>query len=76
MNDSRTNGLDDPLLGRILDIFHGHLNEQKRDPLDQHAIQTIPQFMFERKDLVIKLLNYAECCEQVRIEVKSNDKKN
>lgn len=56
----------DGLVHEILDILNDHLNPEKREALDKFAIDTIPKFRIERKNIVLKLFDYADLCEKVR----------
>lgn len=42
------------------------LNDQ-HDALDQATIRTMAEFMIERKDIVVRLLEYTLSCEPVNI---------
>lgn len=61
----RSYGIETALVNQILGILLDHLQREGVDPLDAHTVRGIAQFMVERKDLVIKLLDYARKCESV-----------
>ena len=61
----RSYGIETALVNQILGILLDHLQREGVDPLDAHTVRAIAQFMIERKDLVIKLLDYARKCESV-----------
>ncbi|CAF0778709.1 unnamed protein product [Adineta steineri] len=55
----KTHGIDQSLVDQILDILINHLVQSGNDPLDVHTVQTIAQFMIERKNIVVSLLDFA-----------------
>jgi hypothetical protein len=54
---------------QILNILINHLVGSEDDPLDAHTVGTIAQFMIERKNIVIALLDFALKHEPVRRRV-------
>jgi hypothetical protein len=55
----RTYGIEPSLVNQILDILIDHLAKSTNDPLDVHTVRTIGQFMIERKNIIIPLLDFA-----------------
>lgn len=56
----RTYGIDPSLVNQILDILIDHLAKSTDDdPLDVHTVRTIGQFMIERKNIIVPLLDFA-----------------
>jgi len=54
------------LVNQILDILIDHLSKHGNERLDICTIRTISQFMIERKDIIIHLLEYALKCQPVK----------
>ncbi|CAF3948071.1 unnamed protein product [Rotaria sp. Silwood2] len=59
----RTTGIEPMLVNQILDILLNHLATDEHDPLDIYTIRTIAEFMIERKDIIIRLLEYVLNCQ-------------
>ncbi|CAF3517497.1 unnamed protein product [Rotaria sp. Silwood1] len=59
----RTTGIEPMLVDQILDILLNHLIIDEHDPLDVYTIRTIAEFMIERKNIVIRLLEYLLNCQ-------------
>jgi hypothetical protein len=58
--------MEPTFLNQILDVLLGHLTKTENDQLDICSIRAIAQFMIERKDIIVRLLEYALKCESVR----------
>ncbi|UJR31150.1 hypothetical protein I4U23_018657 [Adineta vaga] len=52
-------GIEPALVDQILDILMDHLIQSENDPLDVYTVRTIAQFMIERKNIIIRLLEFA-----------------
>ncbi|MCC7159941.1 MAG: hypothetical protein IT281_10450 [Ignavibacteria bacterium] len=63
----RTSGIEPTIVNQILDILRNHLSKDKHDPLDVCSIRAIAEFMIERKDIIVHLLEYALSFEAVKI---------
>ncbi len=61
----RTYGIEPSLVEQILSIFLDHLALSDNDPLDIHTVRTIAQFMIERKNIIIQLLDFASKSQPV-----------
>jgi hypothetical protein len=61
----RTYGLEPSLVNQILNILTDHLTQGENDPLDVFTVRTIAQFMIERKNLIISLLDFTLKCQPV-----------
>jgi hypothetical protein len=61
----RTYGIEPSLVEQILNIFLDHLALSDNDPLDIHTVRTIAQFMIERKNIIIQLLDFASKSQPV-----------
>ncbi|CAF0980083.1 unnamed protein product [Rotaria sordida] len=59
----RTYGIEPSLVNQILNILLNHLSEGENDPLNIHTVRTIAQFMIERKDIIVPLLNFTLKCQ-------------
>jgi hypothetical protein len=64
--------MDPIFVNQILDIFLNHLTKTEHNQLDICTIRTIAQFMIERKNIIIPLLEYALKCQSVRRFLKKN----
>lgn len=63
----RTYGIEPALVDQILSILLGHLSEGgENDPLNAHTVRAIAQFMIEKKDIIVRLLEFALQCKSVR----------
>jgi len=62
----RTYGIESMLVNQILDILIDHLLKHGNERLDICTIRTLSQFMIERKDIIIHLLEYALKCQPVK----------
>ena len=54
-------------VNQILDILLNHLRDDGHNPLNIYTLQTVAQFMIERKDIILRLFEYALECEPVKI---------
>ena len=54
----RTYGVEPALVNQILNILMDHLTQGENDPLDIFTVRTIAQFMIERKNIIISLLDF------------------
>ncbi|CAF0846486.1 unnamed protein product [Rotaria sordida] len=63
----RTTGIEPILINQILDILLSHLAKDEHDPLEVYAIRTISEFMIERKDIIVRLLEYVLNCQPTDI---------
>lgn len=61
----RLYGIEPSLIDEVLKVFIEHLNISQDDPLDVFTVRAMAQFMIERKDVVVGLLEYALKCQPV-----------
>ncbi|CAF4622067.1 unnamed protein product [Rotaria sp. Silwood1] len=59
----RTYGIEPLLVNQILDILLNHLSDGENDPLNVHTVRTIAQFMIERKNIIVPLLDFTLKCQ-------------
>ncbi|CAF3087081.1 unnamed protein product [Rotaria sp. Silwood2] len=59
----RTYGIEPSLVNQILGILLNHLSQGENDPLNIHTVGTIAQFMIERKDIIVPLLDFTLKCQ-------------
>lgn len=63
----RTYGIEPALIDVILDILINHLHNSSNDSLDVHTVRTIAQFMIERKNIIVPLLEFTLKCQPVEL---------
>ena len=61
----RTFDVDVTSVNDLLDVLLEHLNNEEIDALDRWTTNTIAQFMIERKDVILRLLEYTRKCRSV-----------
>jgi hypothetical protein len=61
----RTFDVDATSVNDLLDVLLEHLNNEEIDPLDRCTTNAIAQFMLERKDIILRLLEYTRKCRSV-----------
>ncbi|CAF2041519.1 unnamed protein product [Rotaria magnacalcarata] len=63
VNIFRTYGIEPSIMNHIIGILLDHLSQGENDPLNVHTVRTIAQFMIERKDIIVPLLDFTLKCE-------------
>ena len=67
LSPCRTYGIEPALIDVILDILINHLHNSSNDSLDVHTVRTIAQFMIERKNIIVPLLEFTLKCQPVEL---------
>lgn len=61
----RQYGIEPSIVNNIIKILLEHLSQGEDDLLNAATLRTVAQFMIERKDIVISLLNFTLKCQPV-----------